>query len=374
MGWIARRLASIGTRAFCRFTITLSLILLLSGCATIDYYSQAVIGQISLLAKRRTLPDVIADPATPPAVREKLSLAIDILHFASEELSLPADGSYSTFVDIGRTYVVWNVFAAPELSIDLKSFCYPIAGCVGYRGFFAEPDARAFAKELADGGYDVFVGGVTAYSTLGWFEDPILNTFITRDDVSLAALLFHELAHKAVYVPGDTEFNESFATAVEQEALKRWLASRQIPLAFSQYREQVARQRAVIDLIVACRSALAGLYNSGKSDEEMRPAKAELITRLKADYERLRAGWGPYDDFKLWMGTDINNAKLGTIAAYNNWVVSFDRLLDRNHGDMAVFLADVRQLSQQNRADRDQALRQLAATTVTPALQNIPVK
>jgi predicted aminopeptidase len=333
---------------------------LVSGCSTVEFYSQAVLGQMSILANRKSVEKVVADPKTAPDTRQKLELAMDVTIFASESLGLPVEDSYDSYVDTGRRYVVWNVFAAPELSLAMKSFCYPIAGCVTYRGFFDEADARSFAGSLRDEGYDVFVGGVAAYSTLGWFDDPILNTFLTRSDVSLAALLFHELAHKVVYVPDDTSFNESFATTVEHVALKHWLAERAASDEFEAYLARESRQKLVITLINGARTELEELYATDADDEAKRTAKTAIIDELRADYESMRDGWGEYNEFQFWMETEINNAKLGTIGNYNDWVESFEAILAEEDGDISRFIERVKTLATEDKAARDEKLKMLA--------------
>lgn len=340
--------------------LVLALLVLLSGCSTLEYYSQAVVGQMTILANRRPVADVITDPATLPAVREKLELAVSVLQFAETELSLPVDGSYAEYVDTGREFVVWNVFAAPEFSLVLETSCFPIAGCVAYRGFFDRRDAESYASALRDQGFDVFVGGVAAYSTLGWFDDPILNTFLTRSDINLAALLFHELAHRVVYVPGDTAFNESFATAIEREALRRWLESRGNADAFTGFLAREARQQEVIDLIESSRQRLAALYDSDVTDAEKRLGKHALIESMRDDYAAIQAGWDGHTEFQRWMQSDINNARLGTIATYNDWVSSFVNLLASEDGDLQRFAAAVRALAEKEKTERDAELAELA--------------
>jgi predicted aminopeptidase len=332
------------------------------GCSTLGYYTQAVMGQMAILTHRRPIDRVLADPATDDAIRHKLGVSRDVCSFAREELGLPVGDTYSDYVDVGRPYVVWNVFAAPEFSLSLESFCYPIAGCVTYRGFFSEKDARAFAEKMAAKGNDVFVGGVAAYSTLGWFDDPVLNTFLTRSDEKLAALLFHELAHKAVYVPGDTAFNESFATAVERAALRRWFAARAEPEAFAEYLARDAREQQVVRLIKATNERLAVLYEQDLPADVMRAQKRAAIDDLRARYAALRESWGDHDEFKYWMETDINNAKLGTVATYNDWVDSFMALLAQQDGSLPAFIDKVRELGELGKDERDRRLASLATS------------
>src|SRR3954465_2418144 len=205
-----------------RLVLAISL-LLLGGCETLSYYKQAIGGQLEILHAARPIDTWLADPGTPAALRERLQLAQRIRGFASTQLALPDNASYASYAELGRAYVVWNVFAAPRLSVEPKKECFPFTGCVSYRGFFSEEDARRHVEGLQAEGYDVYVGGVVAYSTLGWFNDPLLSTFIRYPEAQLARLVFHELAHQVVYAHDDTAFNESFAVAVEEEGVKRWL-------------------------------------------------------------------------------------------------------------------------------------------------------
>lgn len=329
-----------------------SLLVVLGGCQTIGYYSQAITGQLSLLSKRRPIEDIMADPATPDAVREKLALTQEIRAFASEELGLPVGDTYRTYADLDRQFVVWNVFVAPEFSVELTSWCYPIAGCVTYRGYFSKDGAMKEARRQRDAGSDVYVGGVDAFSTLGWFDDAVLNTFIGRSDVRFAGLLFHELAHKAVYVPDDTTFNESFATAVERAALERWLQRRGEPAGFDRYLNDDARKRRVIALIVAARDELEDVYARSLDAARMREEKSAVIERLRADYRAL----GDDYPFRAWMDEPINNAKLGTVATYNRWVPAFLAILEETGGDLPQFLERVEALASRDEPARNALL------------------
>ena len=234
-------------------------VLLIQGCETVSYYGQAAQGQLSMLAARESVRDLVNDPKTDEKVRSQLKKTVDILAFA-ERYGLPVEKSYSQYVDLGRPYVVWNVFAARPYSTNLETHCFPIAGCVGYKGYFKQSAAEVYAAKLKEEGLDVFVGGVAAYSTLGWFNDPLLNTFLFRSDERLAAILFHELAHKVFYVPGDTVFNESYATTVERYLLQRWLEDQDRADLYENYLTSAQRRDSVIELILETRDELAELY------------------------------------------------------------------------------------------------------------------
>ncbi|MDE2456588.1 MAG: aminopeptidase, partial [Burkholderiales bacterium] len=203
--------------------------MLASGCSTAGYYAQALGGHLAVLRKSRPVSEWLADPATPAPLRARLELAERMRDYAVTALGLPDNASYRRYADLGRSAVVWNVVAAPELSLTLETWCFPVMGCVGYRGYYDKAAAEALGAELKAQGWEVEVYGVPAYSTLGWSNwlggDPLLNTFIDWPDGELARLIFHELAHQVVYVKGDSTFNESFAVSVEQEGVKRWLAA-----------------------------------------------------------------------------------------------------------------------------------------------------
>jgi predicted aminopeptidase len=324
-----------------------------------------------LLWMRKDISSVMVDPATDEATKSKLQLVVEILDFAAKELHLPVDETYSTYVSTGKPYVVWNVFAAPKWSLEMESFCYPIAGCVSYQGYFEKSKAHERASKLEDEGFDVFVGGVTAYSTLGWFADPVLDTFLMRSDLTLASLLFHELAHKVLYLSGDTQFNESFATMFSEEGLRRWLTYRGEETRFQDYSESRQRKSAVLTLIKASREELESLYASGSSLETMSVRKAKILGQLPADYKLLRKSWGGGSEFQGWMTAQarhstLNNAKLGTIAEYNDWVPAFRALLSETDGDLELFLRSVKSLGQLDKPARDEALAVLLNAATKP--------
>lgn len=342
------------------------LITTLDGCASLTFYSQAIVGQTSLLWHRKNIDLVIDNPDTDEATRRKLQFVKKVLDFAEDDLKLPVGDSFSTYVATGKPFIVWNVFAAPELSLEMKSFCYPIAGCVSYRGYFKEHQANKMASKLKDDGYDVFVGGVAAYSTLGWFSDPVLDTFLNRSDVSIARLLFHELAHKSLYIPGDTQFNESFATAIEEAALKPWLRSRKQAQVYEDYLAGRKRRSQVLDIIRESREALSNLYLTDLSPLEKRKEKQIVIDELLARYQTLHASWNGADDFQYWMFSntsspgipfsEINNAKLGTIAEYNDWVPAFQTILLEQGGDIRQFIDVVDGISKLDKQARNDFL------------------
>ncbi|MBI5017851.1 MAG: aminopeptidase [Deltaproteobacteria bacterium] len=314
----------------------------LCGCGNLGYYLRSARGQTEVLDKARPLDEVVQDPSTSPELRARLQAVARIREFASRDLGLPDGPGFRTYTDLGRPYVVWNVHATPELSLTPRQWCFPVAGCVTYRGYFSETEARAFAAGLEATGDDVYVGGVATYSTLGWFDDPVLNTFVGYPEPDLARLIFHELAHRVAYAADDTVWNESFATAVELEGVQRWLAR------FGTEQERVASQAAggrredFRGLLARCRSRLAELYASGEDDEAKRRGKAAIFGQLQAEYRALREGWGGYGGYDAWFARPLNNAHLASAATYTELVPRFQALLQEASGDLPRFYATVR--------------------------------
>ncbi|MFT5012486.1 MAG: putative aminopeptidase [Patiriisocius sp.] len=337
-------------------TLLLLMILLgfVSGCANLAYYHQAVKGQLSLLTGRTQVAHLLGDENAAEPLRVQLIKTTAILKFATE-LGLPVGNSYSSYVDLERPFVVWNVFAAAADSTSLLSHCFPIAGCVGYKGFFVEADAREFSHQLQSSGFDVYVGGVAAYSTLGWFDDPLLNTFVFRDDARLAGVIFHELAHKVLYIQGDTVFNESFATAVERHLLQSWLATNHQEGVYRRYLRSEVRREEVIRLILMTRTRLAEVFDSELSAAEKLDKKSILITQLKAEYQALQKSWSAGKEFSTWIEQDLNNAHLAAIGAYQSLVPGFSRMLAKSD-NLETFFDQVKALSELAKSERDRLL------------------
>jgi len=336
--------------------------LLLPGCVAPSYYLQAAAGQIQLWRLSRPLTDVQSDPQTSDNTRHRLTLVRHIRDFATRELHLPDNGSYRKYADLNRPYVVWNVFAASEFSVTPRQWCFPVAGCVSYRGYFARADADAYAELLRGQGYEVHVGGVPAYSTLGWFDDPILNTFIFYPETELARLIFHELSHQVVYVGDDSEFNESFATAVELAGVRRWLARHGDLVKREAFEQAQQRRRDFIALVLKYRTALDENYRSGATSEEIRRRKRQLLTELKQEYAALkRERWSGYAGYDRWFGQDLNNAMLASVGIYTRLEPTFQALLDTNKGDLPSFYRDVRSLAALPKENRLLALERAAA-------------
>ena len=333
---------------------------LVGGCSTFGYYAQSVAGHMDLMARARPVAELGSDATTSEALRRRLVLAERIRDFAVSELGLPDNRSYRRYSDLGRPFAVWNVTAAPELSLKLETWCFPVVGCVGYRGYYERADAEREAASLRVRGLEVAVYGVPAYSTLGKLDwlggDPLLNTFIGWPEGELARLVFHELAHQVVYAEGDTAFNESFATAVELIGVRRWLAQQAGPDAQRQYAEIDARRRDFRALTARFRDRLATLYASAASDDAKRVAKGALMNELRDEYARLKADrWGGFAGYDGWFER-ANNASFGVLAAYHELVPAFERLFEQEGRDFGRFYARVRELSRMPHSDRHAAL------------------
>jgi predicted aminopeptidase len=343
---------------FRHLTVPLLLVLLLSGCASVDYYAQLGVGQWQLLRAREPVAEVLADPTRDAGLRQRLALTQQARDFASAHLHLPDNRSYRLYADIHRPFVVWNVFATPELSLAPRTWCFPIAGCVAYRGFYQPGRARGAAALLRQQGLDVYVGGVEAYSTLGWFADPLLSSMLRRDDEQLAAVIFHELAHQQLYVAGDTEFNESWASFVEQEGLRQWRASRDLPPengAAERQREQFTA------LVLDTRARLDALYASGQPEATLRQGKAAEFQRLRERYYRLRDGqWHGERRYDAWIAGPLNNAKLLPFGLYDQYVPAFAALFAQVGGDWPIFQQRVAALGALPAEQRHARLRALA--------------
>ncbi len=329
---------------------------LIALCSAGCYLLQSVQGQLTLMSKREPINHVISKPSTPPVLRAQLETIAAIRDFASRELGLPDNGSYRSYADLGRPYVVWNVVAAPEFSVDAKQWCYPIVGCVAYRGYFAERKARRFAQALRGRGFDVTVGGVAAYSTLGHFNDPVLNTMMGWNDVELAAIIFHELTHQLLYVPNDSSFNEALATTIEEEGVRRWLLAQHRDADLASHLVRQEHYAKVIELLSATRAELRAVYASALGPDLMREKKRAAFTAMRASFAQLKAGWGGHAPFETWFDGDLNNAHLASVATYFACVPGFERELEAAGGNLSAFYARVRALAKLDQAERDARL------------------
>ncbi|QXH35793.1 aminopeptidase [Pseudomonas muyukensis] len=322
--------------------VPVALGVLLSGCSSLAYYGQLAEGQWQLLRARQPVDKVIADPATGPLLRQHLQVAQQARVFASEQLKLPDNRSYRVYADLGRPYVVWNLFATPELSLQPVTHCFPIAGCVAYRGYYQQGAARGAAALLRADGLDVYVGGVEAYSTLGWFDDPILSSMVGWGDERLATVIFHELAHQRFYVQDDTAFNESFASFVEQEGTRQWRAAR--GLAATEAASGAQREQ-FIRLVLASRERLQAIYAGPLDDPGKRLAKQAEFERLRREYREVRdRDWAGDRRFDAWIHGPMNNAKLLPFGLYDQWVPAFSQLFKDVGEDWLRFYQRVEEL------------------------------
>ena len=346
-----------------------------AGCTSVGYLAQQASGQVALMTARRPVAAVVADPATSAPLRERLQLSQRLRDFAVHELALPDNDSYRRYADLHRPAAVWNVVAAPELSLQARTWCFPVVGCVGYRGYFELAAAEAAAAPLRAEGLEVAVYPVPAYSTLGWFDwwggDPLLSSFIGWPEGELARLMFHELSHQVAYAAGDTPFNESYATAVERLGGARWMATRADARTRTQQAQLEARRADFLALVRRHRAALDAIYRSTRSDEDKRQAKAAQMAALRSDYATLKATrWGGFDGYDRWFA-QANNATLATQSAYDRWVPAFEALFHAQGDDFARFHAEVKRLAALPAAQREAAL--LAAMPASPVVAETPV-
>lgn len=343
------------TLRIARLLMLAGLLSVMSACDNVYFYAQAMQGQAAILLARQPISELLDNPDTNSDLHRRLTLVESARQFAEQELKLASGGSFTSYVDAQREHLVWNVFAAPADSVDLINWCFPIAGCVSYRGYFSEQAAQRYADKLVQRGLDVYVGGVDAYSTLGWFEDPLPSTVLNRSESQLAGLIFHELAHQRVYLPGDTRFNESFASFVEREGLRRWLNE---PHQTEQYQRAIAAlevQQRFAQFVSSYRAELRELYASHAGATQQQAGKQQIIDRMRSD-------WAQHQDsayYSGWFAGEINNAKLATVAAYFDWVPAFEQLYLESGEDFDEFLRQAESLSKMSGSERQQRLSTL---------------
>ena len=366
-----------------RWVLGVTLLLVLaavSGCHTLGFYGQAVKGQYQIFAHQKSITKLIDDPQTPDALRQRFRRLEELRQFADQSLKLPLDGHYRKYVDLHRPYVVWNVEAAPEFSMAPKTWWYPLVGSLEYRGYFSRKGATNYAAYLKSKGYDVTVGGVEAYSTLGWFKDPVLNTFIFESDADLAEIIFHELGHQRVFARGDTDFNEAFATTVGQEGTRRWLKNKGDHAGLDAYLAHLHRNDKFVHLVMDARRQLESLYGDQRSPDgqilrkqkdqttpeaNLRQQKQNILQNLKIEYQQLRAQWGEDPEYDNWFSHQLNNAHLNSVAAYYDLVPAFEELLAENGGDLEKFYTEADRLAKKPKEKRHAALRALGQSHLT---------
>jgi predicted aminopeptidase len=352
----------------------LTVVMVVSGCQTLSFYAQAIKGQYELVAHQQSIPKLIAEAQTPEKLKKRLELLQQLRQFAARRLKLPVDGHYEKYVDVHRPFVVWNVEAAPRFSMQPKTWWYPFVGSLKYRGYFSKRGAMDYAGTLRKRGWDVFVGGVPAYSTLGWFKDPVLSTFIFESEPDLAETLFHELAHQRVFARGDTDFNEAYATTVGEEGAQRWLRATHQSALLAEYLAELHRNDQFVRLVQTTRLQLEALYGDERAANgkikatskmshvpraKLLEGKEEIFVRMREQYAELKEEWGGNTDYDGWFARGLNNAKLNSVAAYYDLVPAFQRLLALNRGDMPKFYNAVERLSKMPRKQRHQWLRDL---------------
>lgn len=343
-------------RVITLFTL-LSGVVFLQGCEQIGYYSQAVQGHIDIMLSQEPIDELIDNPEIDPKLKKRLNEVIAALEFAESRLAIPqAQTNYRSFVQLDRSYPVWSVVAAPDDSLSPRQWCYPFVGCASYRGYYSKQAAIAYAQAIAnEGNMDTHVGGADAYSTLGWFDDPVLSTFFKRDEIGLHALIFHELAHQVLYLKGDSTFNESFASAVEESGVELWLKER--PELVSQYLDRKHRSKDFTQLLQSTRTQLQEIYQSEVSRAEKLKQKEHILSELTKQYEHIKTTrWEGYPGYDRWFEKPVNNARLALVSTYNHWVPAFKQWIQQCEYDFPKFYREAQKLSEQNKEERERVL------------------
>ena len=336
--------------------------LLMSLCSCSSYYLQSVKGQFEVFTKQQPIERVLGASAGigSKKLADKLRLVLNVRDYATNALKLPENNSYRLYADLGRPYVVWSVMAAPEFSLTPTTWCYPVVGCAAYRGYFHQRDAQAFAQTLVVQGLEVSVQGVPAYSTLGWFDDPVFHSVLHWPNARIAALIFHELAHAQIYIAGDTAFNESFATTVETEGVRRWLVALGDNGAWQRFQKYKRIKNEFISFVMIFRQRLTALYAQPLTPPEMRRQKHQIIADMHRRYAQVKAQWGGFAGYDAWMN-EISNAKLNTISTYHQYVPAFQALLAEVEGNLSVFYQQVALLGNLDEDARRQHLDTLGS-------------
>ncbi len=347
-------------RRTCCILLLLFTIALLTSCNDGAYLLQVAKGQWSLMSSAESIDDILTQGTERHDLREQLSKVVTLREFAVSSLDLPDNGSYHKYADLERPYAVWNLVVAPELSLKLNEWCFPVAGCVTYRGYFNEQEAQTKARAFSAQGFDVDVYGVEAYSTLNWFDDPVLNTFLDNDDIQLAGLLFHEMSHQVIYVQNDTVFNESFAKTVELEGLRRWFNGSNSQDLWLECLQREKRSADFNKFLAQVRSDLTQAYASEQGNDQKRIAKEQILQDAADDYEVLKERWGGYAGYDLWVQRGLNNARLSSVASYYELVPAFQTLLLQSGNNMGQFYAEVKKLGALPKDERLAKLKSLS--------------
>jgi len=329
---------------------------LVVGCSSIGYYAQSIHGHLALMGQSKPIEELITDPAMEARLRQRLKKVQTLRAFAVGQLGLPDNGSYKSYADIGRDAVVWSVVATPELSLEAEVWCYPVIGCASYRGYFDRAKAEVMAADLQKQGFDVAVQPVPAYSTLGWFADPLPSTVIHWKEPNLAGLIFHELAHQKLYVKDDSAFNEAFASSVEQAGVELWMSTHGEPETLKVWKQERQRDKQFVALLMRTKQQLVTVFRGDGSDEMKRQEKGRLFLQMKLEYGELRQRWAGYSGYDRWFDKAINNAHLASVATYEQWVPAFSVLLERSGGLSSGFYKACDQLAKLPLEERAKAL------------------
>ena len=342
-----------------KYSILIFSALTVSACSSFGYYMDLMAGHSELLEQQKPVAEILAENDIKPNLRELLETSQDIRDFASKNLYLPENDSYRTYADIKRPFAVWNVVAAKEFSVKPKKWCFLFVGCLSYKGYFIKEAATAYANELKEEGYDVYVAGAKAYSTLGWFDDPLLNTMMYKSEARRAGIIFHELAHQVVYIDNDSAFNEAFATTVEQEGIRRWLEKKGKSNQYDKYLLNKKRDSQLNQLLQETREKLKALYKTNISDKEKRQAKISVFLSMQKKYQQLKKTWGGYNTYDKWMAQELNNAHLLLIATYHDLVPTFKAMLKKQNYNLKKFYVVVEQFGKLDKEKRTQQLSKI---------------
>lgn len=342
-----------------RILFVVSVLLCQSACSTIGYYHQSISGHFKLISKREPIADIVKDPQRDEKLVEQLNLAQKLRDFASSRLSLPENDSYRSYVQLEAPYVTWNVFAAPQFSTTLNQWCFLVIGCVPYRGYFDKQEAESYAEQIAQLGQDVYVAGVPAYSTLGWFDDPLLSSMIDRGELTTAAYIFHELAHQQFYVNGDGAFNEAFATAVEEIGVILWLESQQRTDEVTNYENFLLQKNIFFDFVKVSRNEFDELFDQDFDIDKMQAEKEILIAEMRRKFSNLSENNEHIIRYSRWMSGPLNNAQLGAISLYRELVPAFRKLFSVCAQDFGMFYSQVERIAKLPQDDRVEKLNSI---------------
>lgn len=342
-----------------KYIVLLLSIFTLSGCSTFGYYMDLMAGHNELIEKQKPVSDILASKETSTQLRKLLEKSQNIRDFASKSLYLPDNDSYRMYADLKRRYVVWNVVAAKEFSVKPKKWCFLFVGCLSYRGYFSKQDALEYANELKKKGYDVYVAGASAYSTLGWFDDPLLNTMMYKSEARRAGIIFHELAHQVVYIEDDSAFNEAFATAVEEEGIHRWMIKSGKEQEYQEHLRDKQRDKQLNQLLQTTRDRLKELYKTKLTTIDKRQQKKNIFSDLDKQYQQLKISWNGHNAFDKWMGQELNNAHLLLIATYNDLVPVFKQILKQQNNNLKEFYVAVEQFGELDKQTRKNKVNQI---------------